>query len=251
MEFIEKYQEKLREIYQREKLICLSDHEIVKFDNKNAMQFLQDNCSKIRNIVNKNGIFDEIENDIILSISHDIKFSLGNIYLYKELKINNFLTEKRVLPNGRTTTTYHSTLGERQFLFYVSVCFEKLYNFWDRIGDLIELCFQLNIGTRNIYFQAVIDKIKETHSQSNNFRTLKEFLDNDYKSILNKKRKLIVHHRQEDTYFRFEWARKRSDEEAMEKLQKEKDERPELLKKQMQLTISGFEAAVRLIGEIN
>ncbi len=255
MEFIKEYQQKLNEIYCREKLICLSDWDLVLFDNKNALQFATDNCSVVRNKVNSEGKFDTIINDLISSISQDIKFSLGNIYLYKKLGINNFSNEYITIQQGKTISTYQQTLGDRRFFFYISVSFEKLYNFWDRIGDLLFLtlnfALDLKIKPREIYFSTVIKKIEKLNLKSENFNFLKEFYKNEYKKILNENRKLIVHDRQKDTDFRSRWLKSLSNKKAITELQKEKNELPNLLKDQMNLAIKGFESAILLIHEIN
>ena len=222
MEFIREYQQKLNDIYQKEKLVCLSDWELLKFNDKNALQFISDNCSTVRNKVNSDGSFDTIVYDLISSISQDVKFSLGNVYLYKELGINNFLDEYTTTPHGETIFTYRQTLGDRRFFFYVSVCFEKLYNFWDRIGDLLSVALDLEIEQKEIYFPRVIKEIEKLHPQSANFQSLKKFSESEYQDILNKIRKLIVHYRQKDTYFRFAWLKNINNEEAVRKLQQEK-----------------------------
>lgn len=249
MECIEKYEAQLNDIYQKENILCLSDWESVKFDNKNALQFISDNCLTVRNKVNSEGIFDTIVHDLIFSISQDIKFSLGNIYLYKELGINNFLNEHTTTPQGETIFTYRQTLGDSRFFFYVNVCFEKLYNFWDRIGDLLSLALDLKIKPTEIYFPKVIREIEKINSQSINFKSLKEFSENEYQDILNRIRKLIVHYRQKDTDFRFAWLKNLNNEEGILKLQQEKDELLCLLKDQMHLTIDGFRNAILLINE--
>jgi len=249
MVFINEYQQKLNEIYNKEKLICLSDWELVKFDDKNALQFISDNCSAVRNKVNLEGIFDAVADDLISSISQDIKFSLGNVYLYKELGINNFLNKYATTLQGEIIFTYQQTLGDRRFFFYVSVCFEKLYNFWDRIGYLLFLTLDLKINPKKIYFPQVIKEIEKSNSQSINFEFLKKFSENEYKSILNRTRKMIVHDRQKDTYFHFAWLKGLNDKEVIEKLQQEKDELPDLLKNQMRLTLDGFKSAILLINE--
>jgi len=249
MDFIKEYQQKLNDIYHKEKLVCLSDWDLVKFNDKNSLQFIQDNCSTARNKVNSEGIFDIIVDDLISSISQDVKFSLGNVYLYKELGINNFLNEHTITPQGETIFTYRQTLGDRRFFFYVSVCFEKLYNFWDRIGDLLSLSLDLKIEPKEIYFPRVIKEIEKLNSQSVNLKFLKEFSESEYQDILNRIRKLIVHYRQKDTYFRFAWLKNLNNEEAIKKLQEEKNELPNLLKNQMNLTIKGFENAALLIYE--
>ena len=251
MEFIKEYQKKLNEIYQKEKLVCLSDWGLVQFGNKNALQFASDNLSNIREKININGKLDFLVDDIIYSTSQDIKFSLGNVYLYKELGINNFLKEQIISQNKKIIFSYHQTLADRRFFFYVNTCFEKLYNYWDRIGDLLALSLDLDIEIKNIYFQAVIKKIQTSHHNNKSIylQFLKNFSDDDYQKILNRIRILIVHYRQKDTYFRSEWIRNISDKKAIAKLQQEKDELPEILKKQMQLTVRGFESAILLIGK--
>lgn len=251
MDFIKEYQQKLNDIYHKEKIVCLSDWDLVNFNGKNALQFISDNCSAVRNKVNSEGIFDMIVDDLISSISQDIKFSLGNVYLYKELGINNFLNEHIATPQGETIFTYRQTLGDRRFFFYISVCFEKLYNFWDRIGDLLSLALDLKIEPKDIYFPRVIKEIEKLNSQSVNFHFLKNFSESEYQDILNRIRKLIVHYRQKDTYFRFEWLKNLGNKEAITTLQEEKDKLPNLLKNQMRLTIKGFESAVLLINEKN
>ena len=77
----------------------------------------------------------------------------------------------------------------------------------------------------------------------------KKFSESEYQDILNKIRKLIVYYRQKDTYFRFAWLKNLNNEEAIRKLQQEKDELSGLLKDQMKLTIDGFKSAILLINE--
>ncbi len=249
MEFIKEYQRELNKIYQEEKLICLSDWELVKFDNKNALQLASDNLINVRKKVNINGALDFLIEDIIYSTSQDIKFSLGNIYLYKKLGINNFLEERIISQTEKNIFTYHQTIADRRFFFYINVCFEKLYNYWDRIGDLLALSLGLDIKTRNIYFRTIVEKIQKSYGESSDFQFLKNFSDNDYQEILNRIRILIVHYRQKDTYFRSKWMSNVSNQEAIIKLQQEKNKLPTILKKQMQLTIEGFKSAVLLIGK--
>lgn len=90
---------------------------------------------------------------------------------------------------------------------------------------------------------------EKLNSQSVNFKFLKEFSEGEYQDILNRIRKLIVHYRQKDTYFRFAWLKNLNNEEAIRKLQQEKDELPGLLKNQMNLTVDGFKSAILLINK--
>ena len=250
MEFIKEYHRKLGEIYNQEGLICLQDSELVKFDNQNALEFISNNCNNIRTQLNQDGIFDLIKDDLIFSISPDIKFTLGNIYLYKELGINNFLNEQVTLPDGRSLPVYLQTLGDKRFYYYVSVCFEKLYNYWDRIGDLLNLCFKLDFRPNNVYFAKVINKLGENYSQNENYFQLKTFLISDYNNYLNRIRKLIVHHRQKQTYIRDQFHNNLENINSLKILEAEKQNLPNLLKKQNEIAINkGFYHAIKLISD--
>ena len=87
---VDEYHKKLFEIYDREKLLCLSDEEIT-FDGKNSNQFVSDNVSRVRTKVNGKNELDKITHELIYSTSGNIKFALGNIYLFKEYGINDFI----------------------------------------------------------------------------------------------------------------------------------------------------------------
>jgi len=252
MEFLEAYQRKLGEIYEHEKLFCLSDYndKSVEIDGMNPLHFLSTKTGHLRQKLNKNNIIDILTDEIIVSTSRNIKFALGNVYLFKEFGLNDFSREKIEDVTGEYIPNYAEKFGEMRYMLYVSICFEKLYNFWDRIGDLLHLCFELDIPENKVYFPVVIDKLSKVTSQSNNFHILKNILYMDYKGYLNSHRKKIVHYHQLDTYYRYEWRRHMQDQKYMDKLQQEKESFPEDLKRQMHLTKEGVKAAGNLIEEI-
>ena len=111
MKFLTDYEDKLTEVAKKEGLICLDDFEVLNFDGKNALAFLE-LISKTRLSLNTLGNIDLLTHDLINSISPDIKFSLANIYLYFP-SANNFLQEikhsaipKRNLNPNRQTFPY-------------------------------------------------------------------------------------------------------------------------------------------------
>lgn len=249
--FLDEYNQKLEEISKKEKLFSLADGQ-VQFENKGAMHFL-DIITKTRLRLNSTGCIDLLTSDLIDSISPDIKFSLANLYLYLP-DSNNFLQELRNR-NGQNFATYNQTIADKRFFYYVNSTFEKLYNFWDRIGDVLAMALKLPISPRSIYFHTVIEELNTMGVISKNLEWLNNFKHNEYDPYLNKLRIKIVHDRQKDTYFRFKWVNSflEPNENVISflgGLQEEKDGLPGNLKKQFQLSNVGFEKTIRLIEEI-
>lgn len=250
MEYTREYEKKLEEISAKENLFCLSDFEKIEFDKEDVIGFVS-TISKTREKFNKKGDFDLLIHDIIYSVSSDIKFSLSNVFLYSKYA-NNFLKEITRYSDGTSYPTYFKKSGDKRFFYYVNSTFEKLYNFWDRIGDLLELSFDINLPKKRIYFSTVINELNKRKLKSSNFSWLKNFENSDYKDYLNKYRIKIVHYRQQDTHFFFEWLNNMSKSNRLEiiaKLQKEKNELPVLLKKQLNVANQGFENTIRLVKD--
>lgn len=250
---LEDLEKLIKETAERESLHTLVNFEEVKFDGENALGFLS-KITKTRNHIKGNGVdFDLLTNDLISSISSDIRYSLANAYIYFPYA-NNFT--KEVMPFGTTgvkAPTYFKTLGDKRFFFYVNTSFEKLYIFWDRIGDILALAFNLDLADRNVYFSTVIRSMGDRLDDSEHGKWLKNFHDEEYEKILNRLRIKIVHYRQKDSYFFTEWLKLAStyndNPEKLEELQREKEELLPLLKRQMELANEGFDHMVRFIAE--
>lgn len=253
--FLKEYEKTIKEIIQRENLICLANVDSIKFDGENSLGFLS-LIAKTRNAtkaLTDAGAFDRLSSDLIDSISLDIQFSLANVYLYHPLA-NNFLAEIQTYSDGQRLPTYFRKLEDKRFFYYVNCTFEKLYIFWDRIGDILALCFQIDLREKDIYFSKVIEQLSTISTvNSEHWQWLKNFHAHEYMQILNRLRIKIVHYRQKDTYFFHEWlnivANYQNDPTRIHLLQAEKDELPNLLKHQLELANIGFEKMVRTIKE--
>lgn len=244
-------EEEIRKISEEENLCCLADFGKVKFDNENALGFLS-HIKKTRERLNTDGNFDLITHDLVNSVSSDIKFALANAYLYFP-HTNNFLNEIQTYPDGQKVPTYFMKLEDKRFFFYINTSFEKLYIFWDRVGDILALAFNLDLNENRVYFSTVMEELGDTLLLSENGSWLKSFHDNEYRDILNRLRIKIVHFRQKDTYFFTEWLKLASshstDPERLAELQREKEQLLPLLKEQLSLANIGFEKMVRFITE--
>lgn len=252
-EALKQYETLLKGIREREGIKSLADFDEVQFDGENALGFLSQ-ITKTRNHLKGNGVdFDLLTNDLISSISSDIKYSLANACLYFPYA-NNFT--KEVMPFGATgimAPTYFKTLGDKRFFFFINTSFEKLYIFWDRIGDILALAFSLDLPEKRVYFSTVMRSLNGQLGESGHGRWLRDFHNEEYEKILNRLRVNIVHYRQKDSYFFTEWLKfagsYSESPEKLARLQEEKEELLPLLKRQMDLANEGFERMVRFIAE--
>lgn len=245
------YEAEINQIVERENLYSLVNFDSIKFDDENALGFLS-KIRKTRAELNHDGQFDLITHDLIYSVSSDIQFALANAYLYFP-HANNFINETRNYGDGTSIPTYFVKTADKRFFFYINSTFEKLYNFWDRIGDILAKSFDLSIREERIYFSTVIESLESKLLSSKSGQWLKVFREGPYREILNRLRKKIVHYRQKDTYFYTEWLKSvisgSNSYDQITKLQQEKDELLPLLKEELHLANIGFEMMVRFIAE--
>lgn len=248
---LKELEKEIQTICEKEKIYCLASFNNVKFDNENALGLLS-LIRKTREFTNEDGNFDLLTHDLINSVSSDIRYAIANASLYFP-HANNFLNELKKYPDGQNIPTYFMTIEDKRFFFYVNTAFEKLYIFWDRIGDILFLTFQLNIPEDRVYFNSIMRELDASLESSENGKWLKNFYHNEYSQILNRLRIKIVHYRQKDTYFYTEWLKYFSQTninlEHIVQLQKEKEELLPLLKHQLELANEGFERMVRFIAE--
>lgn len=244
-------EEDIRKISELENLYSLANFDKVMFEGQNALGYLS-LISKTRSNLRDGGVFDLMTHDIVNSVSSDIRFALANAYLYFP-KANNFLKEIVIQPNGKRIPTYFMKIEDKRFYFYVNISFEKLYMFWDRVGDILAKSFQLDIREDKIYFGTVISKLEDKLLLSESGKWLLEFYENEYSEILNRLRIKIVHYRQKDTYFYLEWLSMVSMEKVnpddIARLQFEKEQLLPLLKNQLHYANTGFGMMVRFIAE--
>src|SRR5450631_749870 len=67
--------------------------------------------------------------------SDEIMYFTAHLFLYRPY-INNPLTDV-VIFNGEETFPNLQNIPSKRYSMYANIVAEKLYNFWDRIGDLI------------------------------------------------------------------------------------------------------------------
>lgn len=181
-------------------------------------------------------------------VSQDIRFLLGQLILYKPY-ITNYLSGKTNW-NGKIVFRYFPNMYDKRYFMNSGLIISLLYNYWDKIGDLLDLCFDVLNNKRKVYFGAVIDKFPTQYSNSQNYLWLKNFKDNEFTDLLKKRNDIVHYSALESRYFE-QYQDKNKNEQEIIKLQKEKEELVEYLVNHNRLMYEGFEKALKLIDEIS
>ncbi|HYF68766.1 MAG TPA: Cthe_2314 family HEPN domain-containing protein [Ohtaekwangia sp.] len=191
--------------------------------------------------------FHEVFDDIVFC-SDEILYHTALLYLYGPYLNNpvndgHFFHDRMIYPN-------HQNLPAKRFAMHSNTAFEKVYNFWDRIGDLIAIYLPEAFPPgRNVYFGTSIDAIPEKYHSSESYKWLKAFKEDEYKTM-NSKRIGVVHYLTNDTVFRHKHLEASSNKEVLEGLIAERDALPDFFTKQIDFALEGFVRTVQLLEEI-
>ena len=173
----------------------------------------------------------------------DLKLFTANLYLLRPT-INNPTLEKT---NGRPL--YRQNFSDWNYSALVSCCYEKLYNYWDRIGDALAMYLRLDIKGK-IYFPIVIDKLKEEYKNSNNesLNFLINFREIEFKKF-NEIRIEVVHYNQFETTYKYDFNKCNNDENQINNLWESKRNMPEYFKNHLELSVLGYKHCFKFIQE--
>lgn len=181
--------------------------------------------------------------DDLVFCSDEIMYFLAHMYLYRPY-INNPVEDGFWFGNGMIYPNYQTLEAKRYSMFANIVC-EKIYNFWDRVGDLIATYFPHLIKVEQFYFPKAIEIVPEEYHHDDNYIWLKSFKENQYRE-LNKIRKQAVHYATEDTQFKHKHLSS-SEKEQVEELFRSRYELVDIYKRQLELTLIGSEKAILFI----
>lgn len=169
------------------------------------------------------------------------------MYLYRPY-INNPIQDGHPIGDMMLYPNLQNREAKRYSMFSAIVA-EKIYNYWDRIGDLIATYFPDLIKPSAADFARAIDIIPKSYQENANNQWLKNFKENQYKE-LNTKRRQYVHYKTADTQFKHEHLMKSTDIVEMEKLVFDRNDLADYYKEQHKLTLLGFEKTMLLIEAI-
>ncbi|MDR3625634.1 MAG: Cthe_2314 family HEPN domain-containing protein [Ignavibacteriaceae bacterium] len=221
------------DVYNEENLKCIDE----AYENGDPLTSI---FTKIIDKKNKLHKFNSVEYQLDISfISKDIKYLTGLLY-YLHPYIN--------IPS-KEDNTYFQTTCDKRYLVFASLANQCLYNFWDRVGDLLYVFFETGLKEDSVYLSRVLNNFPEIYKVSKNYILLKDIYDNKLKELFNQ-RQQIVHYKQLGTKHYLGLQYNYSDKEKAVLLEKEKTSYPKYFKEQSELTFKGFYIALNLINEL-
>ncbi|MEI6755372.1 MAG: hypothetical protein WCK78_19710 [Paludibacter sp.] len=244
-ELIWEYQSAINEIYTQENLSCLRGLDNKCFiNNRQIVSSFFEVAGKYKS--NKDCI--ELIDEFIF-ISDEIMYFTAQLFLHKPY-INNPLDQEVFINESSSLFPNNQNIAAKRYFMFVDITFEKIYNFWNRVGNLIALFFQEKFkANEKIYFDRAVDKVPVEFHEIEGYKRLKHFRENEYKTM-NGKRKDIVHNISLDTVFRQQHIENATNRDEMKKWFDEIISFAEYFKTQMLYTIEGFDNTLSFLEEV-
>lgn len=246
-ELIIEIDKKVKQIYSDNDLIPLRGKgNSYKIHGKDILMWFGEVTRHCSCMFKENIDHNKLIEDLLLT-SDEIVYFTAHIYLYRPY-INNPIRDSYTV-GDRVIYPMFTNLEGRRYEMFSGVLFEKMYNYWDRIGDLIA-SFYPKLFPRDKYFPVVIRKLKENFTDNPDFNWLYRFLQNEYK-VFNKERILVVHEISNSTERNWRQLSHITDYEKTKSLHEEKLKYPEFFKNMNELCKTGFVKTLNLLEEIN
>jgi len=186
--------------------------------------------------------------DDISFFCDEVMYFTAQLFLYEPYLFNPLLYGYEFA--GKILYPYSRTIENKRFNMAAHIALEKVYNYWDRIGDLITTYFPELINPDKTYFTTTIDAIPEEFRQSENYNWLSQFRHGDFKD-LNRKRINIVHYISIDTTFKWNHVKDPFDRAEIERMLREQKALPLYFKSHRNNCLTGFEKTVAFLEEIS
>lgn len=239
---LQSHYEILKSIIQNENLVSLNDYQ---YNNQTSrllttLHLIEGNL----NFPKFN--FVKVKEDLI-NCNADLRLFTGLLFVYQPF-INNPTKEFKFRKTGKEFK-YFQNMEDWLYSAYVSCCYEKLYNFWDRIGDILAFTFDLNIKEYDVNFAKAIDcfgNSERDYIENENFIFLKNFKNEEFESF-NSVRRDIVHYYQFETTYKDDFYSAKNSEKELKTLWEKKKNLPIYFKKQLEFSIKGFDHLLNLV----
>ena len=243
-ELIQEFNKTIIEIYSEENLQCLSGY----FKGKPFDERYYDITTKCK--INYNSKFDytKLFDDLILC-SDEILYFTAQLFLYRPLLLNPKGRFQKVNEFSKSCVRFSNieTLEEKRYYMLIDIVYQKIYNFWDRIGDLIETFFPNNLPPNKVFFDSALGIIPKEFYTIEEYIWLVKFKKEKY-NILNKERIQIVHYRTTGTKFKIDFL---EDTGNVQKWIFDRQNIAHYFKEQIEYTINGFEYTLIFLEKIS
>jgi hypothetical protein len=221
----------------------IDDDNPYRINGKNVLEWYHNviHNNWIKSNTNYYDLFDD------LSLASDtLLYFTGQMYLYRPFLNNPLrdaypLGEKILYPN-------YQNLAAKRYGIFTDTCFQALYNYWGRIGNIIITFFPSALQPDQVYFPSVIQAIPKGFRDNDSFRWLNDFAKNKYPQF-NAIRKQIVHY--QSTLMKYQNKHHESffDEEEIKRLTKARYDQADYFKAQIEDSLLGFTNMVCFLEE--
>ena len=241
------FNNKINDIYTEFDLDCINRLDLSrKIHEKQMLSWHSEVTRKCQ--ISNNFHFDYSQNyDDLSNCSNEVLYFVAHLYLYRPYM--NSPIEDKIWFSTRMIYPNYVNLGTTRYYMFADVVSEKLYNFWDRIGDLIASFYPELIKESRVYFPTAFDIIPKEYHTLESYQWLKNFRETSYKD-LNNKRKEIVHYTTSITSSKWSHLKLKSEEEIRDWLLK-RDGLADYYKAHIDYTIEGFYQTLLLLEEID
>jgi len=222
------FDKRIREKYTELNTKHLNEHDLIA----KAIEILRDKL-----VINP---FDYSEFKLLSEIDYltqEIKYQSAMLHILKT-GINN--------PNSEHNT-YNQKVEDHRYLMYSNWAFQTIYNYWDRLGDLLWHFYDTNLKAEDVYFIRIINLIAKEY-QSRNYINLIKHYDEMVKPLM-EDRKKIVHYYSLETLHRWNHIEHRSLKDNDEMYFK-KANYAKIVTEQLEVCIKGFELTLDIINEL-
>lgn len=182
-------------------------------------------------------------------ISDEILHFTGLTCLYSRY-LTNPLDRPVPTQNGEIVYANIQNLPDKRFYMYATCAYEKLYNYWDRIGDLLASYFPEIIKPEKVYFSKIDKFIPIDYQDESSIKWLIEFKNNKFQA-LNDIRIGVVHYENLATTFSSEHLENFKNKTQLELLVQNRAQIIPDLRLQIDLTLKGFVNVIRFMEFLN
>jgi len=200
----------------------------------------QDSIGDLRGKGNEDGEIDYQEEDLITLVS-EIRYSVSRV----EAFFRQGLSEFGKTPSG-CSGTYFPTKTDQMFFYYVDDAFMRIYNAWNRIGNLLNTFFPAVKGY--VYFAKVMDSLAKDPDllESPDFQSLLHFRNCGYKEFKGKRNEIVHNTSASGAYFSG-FVSQNADARALDHLREERDGLPEFFEQHYCRLMQGIDEMLRVI----
>lgn len=228
------FNEDIYSIYKTKRLTDLSE---ARFDEGKTCGILFD-VLRQKQILHKFEYSDFEILDELIFITKDLKYITGLLYFFRPGIVNPLSDEGR----------YLQTLHDHRYLTFASLGFQLIYNYWDRLGDLLWRYFETDLEEKKVYFVAVMNKINQAY-RNESYQVVMTLYDREIKHLL-KTRNQVVHYCQLEAKMYWGAVKYSGNNEKLQELQDEKEAYPDVFSLQLKHFNTAFELVMNLIDTL-